>query len=159
MHKQDETSIFADKINIRLMQAEDIMEIENIEMMSFPFPWTAKFFYMEMQKNNFGYYWVMEVEHKLVGYVGYWKIDEEAHITTLAIHPLCRHKGLGRILLSFIVENTYEKGMKKITLEVRKNNFAAQALYEKLGFKKVAIRPHYYHDTDEDAIIYWKDLC
>ncbi|MBE0477928.1 ribosomal protein S18-alanine N-acetyltransferase [Candidatus Aerophobetes bacterium] len=145
------------KVNIRPLQEEDINKVGNIERVSFSSPWTSRLFYLEMKK-NFAYYWVLEFEGKLVGYGGYWKIQDEAHLTTFAIHPSYRRRGLGKILLFYVLEDARKQGMKKVTLEVRKSNFAAQALYEKSGFKKIAVRSHYYHDTDEDALIYWKTL-
>jgi len=144
------------KINIRPMQEEDISEVESIERASFPSPWTSRLFYLEMKKKEFAYYYILEFNGKVVGYTGYWKVQDEAHIVTFAIHPFYRRRGLGKLLLSYILEETKKKGIKKVTLEVRESNYPAQKLYERVGFKKVAIRPGYYHDTGEDAIIYWK---
>lgn len=146
------------KINIRPMQERDISEVESIERASFSSPWTSRLFYLEIKKKNFAHYWVLEFEERLVGYGGYWKIGDEAHLITFAIHPSYRRRGLGKILLSRILNDTRKKEVKKVTLEVRKSNHPAQALYEGFGFKRVAIRPHYYHDTGEDAFVYYKNL-
>jgi len=146
------------EVNVRPMQEKDIYEVEGIEKMSFPSPWTSRLFHLEMKKKNFAYYWVLEYKGKLVGYCGYWRIEDEAHIVTFAIHPSYRRMGLGKILLSYILKDARGKNIKRVTLEVRKSNYPAQALYEGLGFKKVAIRPRYYHDTGEDAFVYWKNL-
>lgn len=146
------------QVNIRAMRKEDIDEVEYIERSSFSSPWTSRLFQLEMKKKNFAHYWVLEVDKKLAGYCGYWKIEDEAHIVTFAIHPSYRRRGLGKILLSHILEDARQRKIKKITLEVRKSNYPAQVLYGGLGFKKVAIRPSYYHDTGEDAFVYWKEL-
>lgn len=146
------------EVNIRVMQEEDIGEVENIEKMSFSSPWTSRLFYLEIKKKSFASYWILEFEKKIAGYGGYWKIGDEAHLITFAVHPSYRRRGLGKILLSHIMEEVRKKGIKRATLEVRKSNYPAQALYEGFGFKKVAIRPHYYHDTNEDAFVYWKSL-
>jgi len=118
------------KINIRLMQKEDIPEVERIEQLSFPSPWSSQLFSLELKKKDFAYYWVL--------------------------HPSSRRKGLGKTLLTHILEDARKRKIKKVTLEVRRSNRPAQNLYEQFGFKKIAIRPHYYHDTGEDAIVYWK---
>lgn len=144
------------KINIRLMQKEDIGEVEHIERLSFSSPWSSQFFSLELKKKNFAYYWVLEFNQMLVGYAGYWKIQDEAHLVTFAIHPSYRGRGLGKVLLTHILRDARKKGIKRVTLEVRESNQPAQHLYERFGFKKIAIRPHYYHDTGEDAIVYWK---
>jgi len=144
------------KINIRLMQKEDIPEVERIEQLSFPSPWSSQLFSLELKKKDFAYYWVLEFNGVLTGYGGYWKIQDEAHLVTFAIHPSSRRKGLGKTLLTHILEDARKRKIKKVTLEVRRSNRPAQNLYEQFGFKKIAIRPHYYHDTGEDAIVYWK---
>lgn len=146
------------EVNIRPMQEKDIPEVESMERLCFPSPWTSQLFALELKREGFAYYWVIESKGNLIGYAGYWKIQDEAHLVTFAIHPSSRGKGLGKMLLSHILKDIQEKGIKKITLEVRKSNKAAQHLYEKFGFKKIAIRHRYYQDTDEDAIIYWKIL-
>jgi len=148
----------AREITIRCMREDDIEKVEAIEKLSFPSPWSSQLFYLELKKKDFAYYWVVELEGAVVGYGGYWKIQDEAHLVTFAIHPSYRRRGLGKTLLAYILKDVRQKGIKKVTLEVRKSNIPAQNLYEKFGFKKIAIRPHYYHDTQEDAFIYWKIL-
>ena len=138
------------------MRERDIPEIGNIERLCFPSPWTSQLFALELKREGFAYYWIIEFQEKLVGYAGYWKIKNEAHLVTLAIHPSYQRKGLGRMLLSHVLKDVQSKKLKKITLEVRKTNRAAQLLYEKFGFKKIAIKPNYYQDKNEDAIVYWK---
>lgn len=146
------------EINIRPMRERDIPEIGNIERLCFPSPWTSQLFALELKREGFAYYWIIELKDKVVGYAGYWKIQDEAHIVTFAIHPLYRGRGLGKILLDYILKDIQNRGIKKVTLEVRESNKVAQRLYEKFGFKKIAIRPRYYQDKNEDAFIYWKIL-
>jgi len=146
----------SERINIRQMRKEDIAAVSEIERVSFPNPWPAHAFLVELEKRDFAYYWVMEYQNRLVGYAGYWRIGDEAHLVNLAIHPSFRRKGLGERLMRFILEHIRDQGLTMVTLEVRQSNIAAQKLYEKLGFQKIAIRPHYYNT--EDAIIYWKKM-
>ncbi|GAI46113.1 unnamed protein product, partial [marine sediment metagenome] len=104
------------------------------------------------------FYYVMEYQHSLVAYGGYWKIRNEAHLITFAVHPSFRRKGLGSQLLQYLLKEIEKQNLDKVTLEVRSSNSTAQKFYQESGFKRIAIRPQYYIDTNEDAIIYWKIL-
>jgi len=147
-----------EEIKIRLMKKEDISEVSEIERLSFPSPWSSNIFSSELEKKSFAFYWIMEYRSRLVGYGGYWKIKNEAHLVTFAIHPTFRRMGLGAKLLEHLLKDAQDQSLNTITLEVRHSNLAAQRFYERFGFKKIAIRPHYYSDTEEDAIVYWKKL-
>ncbi len=140
------------------MKKEDLLQVGEIEKLSFPFPWSVDFFFSELKKKEFAYYWVIKLDEVVIGYGGYWKIKNEAHLVNLAIHPYYRSKGLGSKLLRHILEDAQNNGLNIVTLEVRESNWKAQMFYETFGFKKVAIHPHYYHDTDENAFIYLKKL-
>ncbi len=146
------------KVKIRPMEKQDLIQVGEIEKLSFSLPWSVNFFSLELKKKEFAHYWVIELNEVMAGYGGYWKIKNEAHLVNLAIHPHYRRKGLGRKLLRHILEDARNNGLKIVTLEVRESNRKAQMFYEKSGFKKVAIHPHYYHDTDENAFIYLKNL-
>jgi len=148
----------AELINIRPMRKKDISEVSQIERLSFPTPWPPNAFSAELNKKEFAFYWVIEYRGKLVGYAGYWKVVNEAHLVNLAIHPSFRRRGLGKKLLKFLLQDIQRQRINIVTLEVRQSNLVARRFYEKLKFKKIAIRPHYYTDTDEDAIVYWKKL-
>lgn len=147
-----------EEIKIRLMRKEDIPEVSGIEKLSFPSPWSSDIFFSELEKENFAFYWVVEYRDRLAGYGGYWEIKNEAHLVTFAIHPGFRRMGLGAKLLEYLLNHAQDQSLDTVTLEVRHSNLAAQRFYERFGFKKIAIRPHYYSDTNEDAIVYWKKL-
>jgi len=144
------------EIKIRQMRKNDLPRVSEIERLSFPIPWPQSAFLKELDKKEFAFWWVIEYKKLIVGYGGYWKIKDEAHIVNLAIHPDFRKKGLGTKLLSFLLTQIQNQRLSTITLEVRESNVIAQRLYEKFGFRKIAIRPHYY--IYEDAIVYWKKL-
>jgi len=145
-------------MKIRRMRKEDIPEVSRIERLSFPNPWSSNIFSAELEKEDFAFYYIMEYRSRLVAYAGYWKIKNEAHLVTFAVNPPFRRKGLGGQLLKYLLEEAKNQNLDKITLEVRRSNLTAQKFYQKFGFKKIAIRPHYYIDTNEDAIVYWKRL-
>ena len=147
-----------EEIKIRRMRKEDIPEVSQMERLSFPTPWSSNIFSVELEKENFAFYYLLEYQNHLVAYGGYWKIKNEAHLVTLAVHPSFRRKGLGRRLLEHLIEKMQKQGLDTITLEVRSSNLTARKFYEKFGFKKIALRSKYYADTDEDAIVYWKRL-
>ena len=80
-------------------------------------------------------------------------IDEDAHITTLAVAPEARGRQLGKKLMLALVERALGVGARHLTLEVRLSNSSAQGLYELFGFAPVGRRKNYYED--EDALVMW----
>jgi ribosomal-protein-alanine N-acetyltransferase len=94
---------------------------------------------------------------RLVGYAGLWLMVDEAHITTIAVHPAYRGSGLGELMLVHMVDIAREIGARWLTLEVRKSNSVAQALYHKYTFKEMGVRRRYYSDDGEDALIMWTE--
>ncbi len=134
---------------------DDVLEIEN---MSFPTPWSRMAFSHEIGNNDFAYYIIALEGDKVVGYAGMWIILDEGHVTTLAVHPSQRRKRIGGALLCELFKEATRRGCVKMTLEVRPSNFAALKLYENTGFVSHGVRPGYYSDTGEDAVIMWKNL-
>ena len=94
---------------------------------------------------------------KIVGYLGLWKIIDEAHITNLAVHPDFRRKGVAKLLLFDALEQCYKEKIKYLTLEVRVSNEGAINLYENFGFKSLGVRKKYYQNNNEDALIMWSE--
>jgi ribosomal-protein-alanine N-acetyltransferase len=88
-----------------------------------------------------------------LGYGGLWLLVDEAHISTIAVHPQWRGTGLGERLLLSLLEQGAKRGMQRATLEVRVSNEAAQGLYHKLGFEIAGRQKRYYSDNNEDAFI------
>ncbi len=89
----------------------------------------------------------------MVGYCGFWIAAQEAHISTIAVDPKYRERGIGQLLLVTAIEKALELDATLMSLEVRVTNFVAQNLYRKYGFKVVGRRPRYYSDNREDALI------
>ena len=88
----------------------------------------------------------------IVGFVGVWLTPDEAHIVTIAVRESHRGRGIGELLLIAAIALATLNDREVVTLEVRASNQAAQALYEKYGFRKVGVRPRYYSDNHEDAV-------
>ncbi|MCH8199113.1 MAG: ribosomal protein S18-alanine N-acetyltransferase [Chloroflexi bacterium] len=93
----------------------------------------------------------------LVGFVGVWYQAGDAHIVSIAVREEYRRRGLGELLLIGAVEMAVRRGQQVVTLEVRASNDAAQALYAKYGFSQTGLRPRYYADNHEDAVIMTSD--
>jgi ribosomal-protein-alanine N-acetyltransferase len=89
----------------------------------------------------------------VVGYVGVWLMVDEAHIVAIAVRESYRRRGLGELLLAEAIELAIDSLQENVTLEVRRSNLGAQALYEKYRFLKVGLRKRYYSDNHEDAVI------
>ncbi|NIO70738.1 MAG: ribosomal protein S18-alanine N-acetyltransferase [Anaerolineae bacterium] len=163
---------------IEPMQLRDVAEVMEIERLSFPSPWSARAYRYELQENNLSHYLVARPQRPLarkepgfwarvqrslgvtaspevniLGYGGFWLMAGEAHISTIAVRPEWRRRGIGELLLVAMLELAVELGGDLATLEVRVSNVAAQSLYQKYGFAKVGLRPHYYRDRGEDALI------
>ncbi len=93
----------------------------------------------------------------IIGFAGLWLMVDEAHITTIAMHPDFRRLGLGEFMLMSLIDIAYGIGAKWVTLEVRVSNYSAQNLYRKYGFREAGLRHRYYSDNQEDALIMWTD--
>ncbi|MEZ4571871.1 MAG: ribosomal protein S18-alanine N-acetyltransferase [Thermomicrobiales bacterium] len=112
-------------------------------------------------KGRFGFLplpWRSEVPQQqdpIVGFAGMWIMFDEAHITTIGVHPDERGNGLGELLLVQLFTEAASRGAEMLTLEVRVSNDSAQALYRKYGFERQGVRRRYYSDNGEDAYIMW----
>ncbi|HEU5315131.1 MAG TPA: ribosomal protein S18-alanine N-acetyltransferase [Chloroflexota bacterium] len=93
----------------------------------------------------------------VVGYGGLWLMVDEAHVTSIAVRPEFRGRGLGQLLMLALFDVALQKDARWVTLEVRVSNTGAQNLYKKLGFREAGIRPRYYTDNNEDAVIMWSE--
>ena len=136
------------------MDKSSIKSILNISELSFPISWSLESLQSELD-NKFAKYVVLKKGNSIVGYGGMWIIIDEAHITNVAVHPEARGHGAGDMIVEALFRICRKQKVTAITLEVRSSNFVAINLYEKHGFEKESIRPHYYEDNGEDAVIMW----
>jgi len=97
-------------------------------------------------------------ERPVVGYAGFWYIVDEAHISTIAVHPDWRGHGVGEAMFVHLLETALDLGALTATLEVRVTNDRAQALYRKYAFEVVGRRKRYYRDNGEDALLMTAEL-
>jgi len=148
-----------ERLVFRSMTMNDIAAIVAIEQEAFTTPWTEEAFINELTNNLFARYMIMEYEGQIIGYGGMWIIIDEAHVTNIAVLADYRGLGLGEKLLTELQRTAAFLGATKMTLEVRVSNQVAQSLYRKLGFEASGIRPAYYSDNLEDALIMWAELA
>ncbi|MFF2483349.1 ribosomal protein S18-alanine N-acetyltransferase [Paenibacillus sp. NPDC058071] len=145
-------------VHFRIMTLDDIDRIVELEREAFATPWTEEAFRNELLNNMFARYIVMEQDDRIIGYGGMWIIIDEAHVTNIAVSEDRRGLGLGEKLLRELQRRAVYYGANKMTLEVRVSNEIAQRLYRKFGFEESGIRPAYYSDNQEDALIMWAEL-
>ena len=141
------------RVSIEPMRLEDVPDVHRIESASFPTPWPDYAFKQEIQTNRLAHYLVVKAGDETVGYGGMWLMVDEAHVTTFAVLPEWRRRGIGGRLMPELMHVALKLNAHIVTLEVRLSNHAARALYGKFGFRPVGIRPRYYSDNNEDALI------
>ncbi len=138
---------------IESMSLDDLEEVQMIEETSFSTPWPANAYRSELMTNRLASYLVARMDGRIVAYGGMWLMVDEAHITTFAVHPSWRRRHIGERLLLAFLDLALDRGAHEATLEVRLSNLPARRLYEKYGFRPVGLRPRYYSDDNEDALI------
>ena len=144
-------------LRIEPMTVADIAAVHEIERASFPVPWPAYAFRQELETNKLARYLVVREGERTVAYGGIWLMVDEAHVTTFAVLPAWRRKGIGALLMLAIMDLSRDVGAREVTLEVRLSNIAARTLYQRFGFRPVGVRPRYYSDNGEDALIMTTD--
>ncbi len=128
---------------------QDILEIEGL---CFDDSWTDNMFIEEVH-NPVSRMMGILVNSELAGYICFWKVKDEIHLMNLAIHPYMRRMGLGKRLLSRMIAEAKDSGIKCIMLEVQEDNINAITLYRDFGFKVMGRRPLYYKESERDALL------
>ncbi len=90
---------------------------------------------------------------RIVGLIGLWIMADKAHFTTIGVRGAYRRQGIGELLLIAAIGLALRRNASVVTLEMRRSNLAAQALYEKYGFSRIGVRKGYYSDDGEDAVV------
>ena len=139
---------------IRRLAYSDLPAVISIERRSFPTPWSLAMFVLELSKPS-GICLAATDGDQLLGYLVCSRYDQVWHLMNVAVAPERRRAGIARGLISQLVAEA--GGKLPFTLEVRVSNRAAIAMYERLGFRSEGVRPRYYQDNGEDALIMWLD--
>jgi len=146
-------------VDYREPNPQDIDALLAIEQQSFRSPWSRKLFEKELTL-AFCYNRVAELkaERQLAGYIFCWLAPPEASIMSIAVKPEQRRRGLGSYILGKALEDLKKQGFREAFLEVRPSNHSARSLYQRFGFREVGVRPRYYQDSGEDAIVMKKEF-
>lgn len=123
-----------------------------LESASFSTPWPPASFDGLLESPVTQVYVARVPEAGIVAFCACWVIDDEVHINTLAVDERFRRRGIALALMREVLART---NARRATLEVRRSNAAALALYAKLGFAVTAERRRYYRNPEEDALILW----
>ncbi len=168
-------------VTVRPMTFDDVENVVILDRLSFPTPWSARTYHHELNNTERSAMFVVEPTDKpsqtedpgsgsegflqrlfspstpgqtqtpLMAYSGFWQICEEAHISTIAVHPDWRGRKIGELLIWIMVREAMRRRAEMVTLEVRVSNTVAQNLYRKYQFEVTGRRKGYYRDNNEDA--------
>jgi ribosomal-protein-alanine N-acetyltransferase len=139
---------------------ESLSEILAVEEACFSAPWTRKMLEGELSGNPFAHFLVARPRREeeaskpaILGYLCYWIVFEEVRLMNLAVIESMRHRGIARSLVSTALQTGLSQSAHRAVLEVRASNRAAQTLYQRFGFSQTAVRPKYYINPVEDAVL------
>ncbi|MCX7682469.1 MAG: ribosomal protein S18-alanine N-acetyltransferase [Anaerolineae bacterium] len=161
---------------IRPMEPGDVATVATIDRLSFSSPWLPSSYFYELNHPRTSFFYTLlkpgareapspprrnwlqrireallptEEDDRVIGFVGFRLEYPEAHITTIAVHPDWRGRGLGELLLLTALEKALELNVRSVTLEVRASNRIAQHLYRKYGFRYTGVYRGYYRDGED----------
>jgi ribosomal-protein-alanine N-acetyltransferase len=140
-------------VEIRRLIYADLPQVVAIERRAFTTPWSLAMFVLELSKPS-GICLAAEVESELVGYIICSRYDTVWHVMNVAVDTDRRRRGIATALIAALLERVGDDA--QVTLEVRKSNTGALTLYERFGFRSAGVRPRYYADNGEDAVIMWR---
>lgn len=120
-------------------------------------PWTTRLFAQEFS-NNCSFVYGARTEGKLVGFLVAHVVIDGAHIVNFGVAYKYRRRGIGRALMNYALNDFHDMAVRNVTLEARKSNVAARAMYELFHFREVAMRSGYYSNDSEDGVILNLDL-
>ena len=139
---------------VRRLAYSDLPSVISIERRSFPSPWSLAMFVLELSKPS-GICLAATDGERLLGYLICSRYDRVWHLMNVAVEPERRRLGIASRLIAQLLETSGSE--LPMTLEVRVSNREAIAMYEGLGFRSAGVRPRYYQDNGEDALIMWLD--
>jgi [ribosomal protein S18]-alanine N-acetyltransferase len=153
-------------VAVRRMVMDDLEAVMALERAAFRHPWSTELFRRELM-HDWSTILIAEPAPTqppqtnlpgVLGFVIFWLVHDEVHILNLATHPRVRRSGIGRLLMTEVLEHGRRNGAALATLEVRRSNLPALALYRGLAFRAIGVRPNYYVDEGEDAVVMTLDI-
>src|SRR5436190_3423023 len=148
------------RFEIAPMKVSDLDDIMDIERTAFRAPWSRQVFVEELER-DWAHVDVLRHREKgapVIAFVNYWLVRDEVHVLNVATHPEQRRLGHAARLLEHVIAFAHREKCRYVTLEVRRSNTPAIRLYKKYGFRPVGIRPNYYVEDNEDAIVMLLEL-
>lgn len=144
---------------IEPMRQGDLEAVVEIERVSFRAPWTGQVFLEEMVREWAHVDVVRDAARgTVVAFGNYWLVADEVHLLNVATDPRARRAGHASRMLAHIIDFGCRRDCRIVTLEVRRSNAAALRLYRRFAFRAVGVRPNYYAEDQEDAIVMLLDL-
>jgi [ribosomal protein S18]-alanine N-acetyltransferase len=140
-------------VEIRRLTYADLPQVVAIERRAFTTPWSLAMFVLELSKPS-GICLAAVVETELAGYIVCSRYDTVWHVMNVAVDPDRRRRGIATALIQALLDRIGDDA--QVTLEVRRSNAGAVLLYERFGFRSAGVRPRYYADNGEDAVIMWR---
>jgi len=140
------------KVIIREMTMEDAAAVAEMEHQIFSDAWSESSI-LETLHNPQTICLAAEKSGKVIGNLLAYTAADEAEIARISVLKEERKQGTGRLLLDMLKQISKERQIGKVLLDVRRSNAAARAFYEKYGFKEDGIRPDFYENPSEDAIL------
>ena len=134
------------------LTAVHIPEVAELEKLCFSSPWSAQSLEL-LTRDGIGMGVVYVQDGKVVAYGGMLCVVDQGQITNIAVHPDYRRRGIGRAITGALLKHAMDEKFEEVTLEVRKSNEAAQAMYRSMGFRAIATRPGFYSKPTEDGVI------
>ena len=156
------TRMQARRFEIVPMQKGDLDDIMDIEKVAFSAPWSRQVFVEELER-DWAHVDVLRTRDgkqrtPVIAFVNYWLVRDEVHVLNVATHPEHRRQGHAARLLEHVIGFSHREKCRYVTLEVRRSNQPAIRLYKKYGFRPVGIRPNYYVEDNEDALVMLLEL-
>lgn len=153
----------ADGVRLRRMSVRHLPQVVRLAQATSPRPWTRATFVRELEDPATRRYVVAcapagrrFAPGTVIGFAGLQRRPDAAHITTIAVAPEHQRQGVGTRLLGWLLDAAAGLGCGAVTLEVRAGNEAARRLYARAGFGEAGVRPGYYRQPPEDAVIMWR---
>jgi [ribosomal protein S18]-alanine N-acetyltransferase len=142
----------------RVGPLDNLDDIVELEARSFTNPWPREMIARELAESSVTRMYVLRTPQlRVAAFCLCWLIVDELHINTIAVDPGVRRQGYATRMMEYVLADAAAAGAVRATLEVRRSNTSAIALYERLGFAVCAVRPHYYSQPEEDALILWRE--
>jgi ribosomal-protein-alanine N-acetyltransferase len=148
----------SDVVIERVTGETDLDLVADLEARCFTNPWSREMLARQLAESQTTRIFVLRLPDVTVAaFCSCWFLVDELHVNTLVVDYPFRRRGLGRLLMQYVLADAARSGVRRATLEVRESNRAAQGLYEGLGFAITAKRPDYYTQPEENALILWHE--